>query len=621
MTLVENDEFEQLVNQAIDNELARNSFADALQGLENQTDFVGQVALGFSVAGIFVPLVGPVGLLAGGFASAARSEEREFRNLLPPEVIAHLAVGNLTADERAANSGLSDQSIEGRGLDVAATRVGVESLLQGSEPADPGELDRESFTALSAAFNARAEAFFRSARGFRGGFPDPAEFITLITRSLIVEQRFNDDSRSESGFRQVLAARGQVLREAPILAALLSISAIRDNMSSGESIQDNDNLGAILGRAIAATADLQAEITVANVRGIAEFFDDRGGTKDDLEVRNFLGTIETARAQINDISNPLKQEALRDDLDHATALFERGFVAQGGRNLDEFTPLNNATEVFTRGEADIFLDSASRVLRGLDPNIPGSLRLSTALLDKSIEILGRIPEGNRADFVPNVVSLIQLSDQTFGTTSTGLLDTVGRSSAPPPSLGSAGNGSGPVPIPSLFEFAAIDPSINPFQNISADFSPEAVFFAEPFFDPQAIDFSPEAVFLSDPINAFFGVPANSGAFFGFARGGSFEVGGVGGEDSQFARFFVTPGETITIDPPRSKARDADIVLLTEQLNAAIVVIGRMGDRLAAVEADNQALRQGMVSLSQSIGQRAVAAVTDARRRNPQMMRF
>lgn len=42
---------------------------------------------------------------------------------------------------------------------------------------------------------------------------------------------------------------------------------------------------------------------------------------------------------------------------------------------------------------------------------------------------------------------------------------------------------------------------------------------------------------------------NLGPMFGFAHGGSFEVGGGGGTDSQLVRFMATPGERVTVTPP------------------------------------------------------------------------
>lgn len=109
--------------------------------------------------------------------------------------------------------------------------------------------------------------------------------------------------------------------------------------------------------------------------------------------------------------------------------------------------------------------------------------------------------------------------------------------------------------------------------------------------------------------------------FSFARGGSFVVGGVGGVDSQLARFFVSPGERITIDPPPFDEVAPQIDELTAKLDTALVAVAKLNRRVAALEAENQALRQAIVDINKSIEPRAISAVQDARRRGPQLMRF
>ncbi len=61
--------------------------------------------------------------------------------------------------------------------------------------------------------------------------------------------------------------------------------------------------------------------------------------------------------------------------------------------------------------------------------------------------------------------------------------------------------------------------------------------------------------VTEPLSDFISGAVKSGFggffknLFGFAHGGQFKVGGVGGTDSQLVAFWATPGETVTVTPP------------------------------------------------------------------------
>lgn len=97
----------------------------------------------------------------------------------------------------------------------------------------------------------------------------------------------------------------------------------------------------------------------------------------------------------------------------------------------------------------------------------------------------------------------------------------------------------------------------------------------------------------------------------FAHGGSFVVGGVGGEDSQIARFRVSPGERVTIEPTP----------LDDEIAGAGVANGAGGPgRRPATHADMTALEArvgaGLANVAGNVEQRAVRAVYEDMRRNP-----
>lgn len=55
--------------------------------------------------------------------------------------------------------------------------------------------------------------------------------------------------------------------------------------------------------------------------------------------------------------------------------------------------------------------------------------------------------------------------------------------------------------------------------------------------------------------------AGSGFTFGFANGGSFEVGGVGATDSKLVQFMATPGEKVTVETPNQQKNSGQPIII------------------------------------------------------------
>lgn len=77
-------------------------------------------------------------------------------------------------------------------------------------------------------------------------------------------------------------------------------------------------------------------------------------------------------------------------------------------------------------------------------------------------------------------------------------------------------------------------------------------------------------------NGGLGLGGLIGSLFGFAKGGSFEVGGSGGTDSQLVAFRATPGEKVDVTPPRGG--------LGGSAGGAITINQHFDNRGATVEA-------------------------------------
>lgn len=90
--------------------------------------------------------------------------------------------------------------------------------------------------------------------------------------------------------------------------------------------------------------------------------------------------------------------------------------------------------------------------------------------------------------------------------------------------------------------------------------------------------------------------------FGFASGGRFTVGGAGGTDSQLVAFKASPNERVTVETPGQQAGNGAPIQIFPDLRGASV---------ETVDALYRMVRE----LGASIEPRALAAVSDARRRN------
>lgn len=98
------------------------------------------------------------------------------------------------------------------------------------------------------------------------------------------------------------------------------------------------------------------------------------------------------------------------------------------------------------------------------------------------------------------------------------------------------------------------------------------------------------------------------SFFGFAKGGSFTVGGRGGTDSTPVGFMATPGERVTVETPTQARRGG--------MGAGTIHLHGGPDstvRLRRVEAMLQSLGHEVRMIDRSFDDRAVGAVFDAKR--------
>ena len=101
--------------------------------------------------------------------------------------------------------------------------------------------------------------------------------------------------------------------------------------------------------------------------------------------------------------------------------------------------------------------------------------------------------------------------------------------------------------------------------------------------------------LANAIGKSFGSSSGSGGvfdsiskFFGFASGGSFNVGGSGGTDSQLVAFKASPNERVTIETPEQQRRGGVVFSPTINVNAPGAAPG-MEQRIAAAVREAVAL--------------------------------
>ena len=97
-----------------------------------------------------------------------------------------------------------------------------------------------------------------------------------------------------------------------------------------------------------------------------------------------------------------------------------------------------------------------------------------------------------------------------------------------------------------------------------------------------------------------GLFSGIGKLFGFAHGGDFTVGGGGGTDSQMVAFRATPGEQVSVRTPAQ-----------QQSGGGTYYIDARGADSSAIAR----LERVIMGINGSIEHRAVAAVSDAQRRN------
>jgi hypothetical protein len=98
-----------------------------------------------------------------------------------------------------------------------------------------------------------------------------------------------------------------------------------------------------------------------------------------------------------------------------------------------------------------------------------------------------------------------------------------------------------------------------------------------------------------------GITSGIGKLFGFASGGSFEVGGSGGTDSQLVGFMATPGERVTVETPaQQRPRGGGDTYIIDARGADAAGLAR--------------LEQMIMGLNGSIERRALTAVVNARQR-------